>query len=163
MEGRKGGATVEDTEENKEGGREVIFFFSSRRRHTRYWRDWSSDVCSSDLKERKIFALTPPDLGTFMHNVIDEFSEAVDKSGLKWYEIEDKWCKDTVSEIVDRKAEESAGGIFTSSARYKYFTERLKRVLIKTILVIIEHLERSGFQPIGHEVGFGNEIGRAHV
>src|SRR5215217_8494358 len=28
---------------------EVFFFFSSRRRHTRYWRDWSSDVCSSDL------------------------------------------------------------------------------------------------------------------
>src|SRR5258707_4542774 len=27
----------------------VPFFFSSRRRHTRYWRDWSSDVCSSDL------------------------------------------------------------------------------------------------------------------
>src|SRR3712207_9092768 len=27
----------------------VCFFFSSRRRHTRYWRDWSSDVCSSDL------------------------------------------------------------------------------------------------------------------
>src|SRR3712207_9338947 len=26
-----------------------IFFFTSRRRHTRYWRDWSSDVCSSDL------------------------------------------------------------------------------------------------------------------
>src|SRR3712207_8668544 len=25
-------------------------FFSSRRRHTRYWRDWSSDVCSSDLQ-----------------------------------------------------------------------------------------------------------------
>src|SRR5947209_10555583 len=25
------------------------FFFSSRRRHTSYWRDWSSDVCSSDL------------------------------------------------------------------------------------------------------------------
>src|SRR5699024_11681255 len=26
------------------------FFFSSRRRHTRSKRDWSSDVCSSDLK-----------------------------------------------------------------------------------------------------------------
>src|SRR5258707_10058113 len=25
------------------------FFFLSRRRHTRYWRDWSSEVCSSDL------------------------------------------------------------------------------------------------------------------
>src|SRR5947209_17846628 len=30
---------------------QLIFFFSSRRRHTRYWRDWSSDVCSSDLLE----------------------------------------------------------------------------------------------------------------
>src|SRR3712207_4821608 len=27
----------------------IFIFFSSRRRHTRYWRDWSSDVCSSDL------------------------------------------------------------------------------------------------------------------
>src|SRR5258707_14394571 len=27
----------------------ICFFVSSRRRHTRYWRDWSSDVCSSDL------------------------------------------------------------------------------------------------------------------
>src|SRR3712207_2864717 len=27
----------------------IINFFSSRSRHTRYWRDWSSDVCSSDL------------------------------------------------------------------------------------------------------------------
>src|SRR5690606_40079644 len=27
------------------------FFFSSRRRHTRFSRDWSSDVCSSDLEQ----------------------------------------------------------------------------------------------------------------
>src|SRR5207245_6395336 len=27
------------------------FFFSSRRRHTRCYRDWSSDVCSSDLSQ----------------------------------------------------------------------------------------------------------------
>src|SRR5699024_1228454 len=29
-----------------------IFFFSSRRRHTRSKRDWSSDVCSSDLNNK---------------------------------------------------------------------------------------------------------------
>src|SRR3712207_2993938 len=28
----------------------LYVFFSSRRLHTRYWRDWSSDVCSSDLR-----------------------------------------------------------------------------------------------------------------
>src|SRR5947209_15560813 len=34
---------------NQEASDMENFFFSSRRRHTRYWRDWSSDVCSSDL------------------------------------------------------------------------------------------------------------------
>src|SRR5439155_18775854 len=30
-----------------------FFFFSSRRRHTRWPRDWSSDVCSSDLVSQR--------------------------------------------------------------------------------------------------------------
>src|SRR5690606_40467712 len=32
------------------------FFFSSRRRHTRFSRDWSSDVCSSDLQQQQTAA-----------------------------------------------------------------------------------------------------------
>src|SRR6266498_2291370 len=32
---------------------DLLFFFASRRRHTRCGRDWSSDVCSSDLKARR--------------------------------------------------------------------------------------------------------------
>src|SRR6266498_5455445 len=35
--------------------RVILFFFSSRRRHTRCGRDWSSDVCSSDLR----YSLSP--------------------------------------------------------------------------------------------------------
>src|SRR6266498_2509393 len=38
------------------------FFFSSRRRHTRCGRDWSSDVCSSDLLE----AWMPPGAHTIL-------------------------------------------------------------------------------------------------
>src|SRR5207253_7018261 len=37
----------------------MYFFFSSRRRHTRWPRDWSSDVCSSDLDGR-LFSLEEP-------------------------------------------------------------------------------------------------------
>src|SRR5436305_4434730 len=35
--------------EGSDGRCGLVFFFSSRRRHTRCGRDWSSDVCSSDL------------------------------------------------------------------------------------------------------------------
>src|SRR5690606_40391792 len=36
-----------------------LFFFSSRRRHTRFSRDWSSDVCSSDLSQFHLAGLEP--------------------------------------------------------------------------------------------------------
>src|SRR5207253_4031953 len=38
---------------------EIQFFFSSRRRHTRWPRDWSSDVCSSDLVAMNLLAGRP--------------------------------------------------------------------------------------------------------
>src|SRR2546421_8765776 len=40
-----------------------FFFFSSRRRHTRSDRDWSSDVCSSDLQELPIFNVSARNTG----------------------------------------------------------------------------------------------------
>src|SRR2546422_2124868 len=46
----------------EEGSAASLFFFSSRRRHTRCSRDWSSDVCSSDLRQGlyEVMALTSP-------------------------------------------------------------------------------------------------------
>src|SRR5947199_2239278 len=49
----------------------VFFFFSSRRRHTRCLSDWSSDVCSSDLRPR----VRPP---VISHRAGDEDPAAVD-------------------------------------------------------------------------------------
>src|SRR3712207_7139283 len=47
-----------------------MFFFSSRRRHTRYWRDWSSDVCSSDLRKREL--VDEVTIGLVKHSVAEE-------------------------------------------------------------------------------------------
>src|SRR5699024_6676031 len=44
-----------------------LFFFSSRRRHTRSKRDWSSDVCSSDLHK------TVPAVGVFRVDQVETF------------------------------------------------------------------------------------------
>src|SRR3989442_12956358 len=46
------------------------FFFSSRRRHTRCGRDWSSDVCSSDLRREtenfSMYSLIQIDMSEYM-------------------------------------------------------------------------------------------------
>src|SRR5699024_11467522 len=53
------GARVTLVDQAQEPGgsvRVLLFFFSSRRRHTRSKRDWSSDVCSSDLEAYRGFS-----------------------------------------------------------------------------------------------------------
>src|SRR5215208_3928641 len=53
-----------------------FFFFSSRRRHTRWPRDWSSDVCSSDLVGQ-IFANYQAALHLFEHAMMGGAGERV--------------------------------------------------------------------------------------
>src|SRR2546429_1224869 len=67
------------------------FFFSSRRRHTRCSRDWSSDVCSSDLfviiegeNLRKLFRLLKPDIilpsaDTIHTDIMDSYNQEKNK------------------------------------------------------------------------------------
>src|SRR3712207_8398715 len=59
------------------------FFFSIRRRHTRYWRDWSSDVCSSDLVPE---ARTP---AAFKDWVDAQFDPSVTWDDLAW--VREHW------------------------------------------------------------------------
>src|SRR3712207_8954046 len=62
-------------------------FFSSRRRHTIYWRDWSSDVCSSDLGGRwvQVSRLGNPLINELVipYNLKDKFNRTQPKDDLK--------------------------------------------------------------------------------
>src|SRR5690606_17631557 len=63
-----------------------IFFFSSRRRHTRFSRDWSSDVCSSDLVEF-MFSLLHFKKAGFITCILDEIDEIFPAAcqGIRWH------------------------------------------------------------------------------
>src|SRR5690606_39817938 len=50
-----------------------FLFFSSRRRHTRFSRDWSSDVCSSDLLRQIVLLNQGLDQLVFLKNAELEF------------------------------------------------------------------------------------------
>src|SRR6266542_7147700 len=54
----------------------MFFFFSSRRRHTRCYRDWSSDVCSSDLGRRSQRAPQTQALEANDYYLYDKLAEA---------------------------------------------------------------------------------------
>src|SRR5687768_6184833 len=71
------------------------FFFSSRRRHTRCSRDWSSDVCSSDLE---ILDTIVPDNPNKPYDIRDIIARVMDKG--TWEEIQSRWAQNVVIGIA---------------------------------------------------------------
>ncbi|HPA54687.1 MAG TPA: helicase-exonuclease AddAB subunit AddB [Bacillota bacterium] len=106
-------------------------------------------------KERPVMKMNAPDMGSFMHRVIDMFSRKVSESDLGWRHLEREWCAGEVSLIVDELVQDAAGKVFLSTNRYKYLAARLKRVLTRAVWLIAEHIKRSAFEPVGYEIGFG--------
>ncbi|MCM1567645.1 MAG: exodeoxyribonuclease V subunit gamma [Dehalobacter sp.] len=108
-----------------------------------------------EAKERKIYQFSPPDVGTFMHAVLERFSLEAAQQQISWREMERPWCREKVSEIVDEMLRKMQGSGLTSSQRYTSLALRLKRVITRAVWMIAEHLKRSGFEPLGYELGFG--------
>ncbi|ABN53249.1 MAG TPA: ATP-dependent helicase/deoxyribonuclease subunit B [Hungateiclostridium thermocellum] len=106
-------------------------------------------------KERQIYSLRPPDVGTFMHAVIEKFSRMVAKRNISWRDLDRDWCSEKVSEIVDEMLEKMQGSGIAASRRYTALTLRLKRVVARAVWLIAEHIRRSSFEPVAYEVGFG--------
>lgn len=107
-------------------------------------------------KERKIYMPSPMDVGTFLHGVIENFSKLVSEGDVSWREFSLDWCNQTVSNIVDVMLENMQGSIMSGSTRYLNLARRLKRVVVRAVWLIAEHIKRSSFEPIGYEMGFGD-------
>src|SRR5947209_20510627 len=95
----------------------LSFFFSSRRRHTRYWRDWSSDVCSSDLEgnhaawcrgllERGVYP--PPSQFEAWFPSLAHTDEQVDRSEERRVgkECRSRWSEDNLKEETHENGSE---------------------------------------------------------
>ena len=108
-------------------------------------------------RERKVFRLSPPDVGTFMHAVIERFSRMVSEGESSWRSLDREWCGAKVSEIVDEMLDKMQGSGIASSKRYTAMIVRLKRVVTRAVWLIAEHIRRSSFNPIEYEVGFGDQ------
>lgn len=108
-------------------------------------------------QERKIYDFSMPDLGTFLHEVLDEFANVLDKEAITFKDVDEKFTQDAITQIVEEKINGKTGYILNSSPRYKYMSNKLKRVLVKSVSIISEHVKRSKFNPVGHEVSFENK------
>ena len=108
------------------------------------------------LKEKDQLKMEAIDTGSFMHEVIDLFFKSLDENNLNLKEVTDEETLKIVSDIIRELLETSKYYIFSSSAKYRLLTRRLKKVVYKSICYIVYSLKYSDFKILGHEVEFSN-------
>lgn len=108
------------------------------------------------LKSKEEFKIDTIDTGSFMHEVIDEFFEAVQDENLKVKEMESTKIREFVDRIIEEKLSTAKYYIFSSTPKFKVLTNRLKKVVTKSIEYIVIGLKQSDFNIIGTEVEFSN-------
>ena len=106
------------------------------------------------LSEKDNFKINPVDTGTFMHDVIDTFFNNIKENSYNIKDLTDQQITELVEEIIDEKLGLNKNYIFTSSAKYKALSKRLKRVIFRSMKYIVDSLKYSKFDVLGNEVEF---------
>lgn len=107
-------------------------------------------------RDRKVYEFSAPDLGSFMHEILDEFTNKVKRERISWSELNSERCRSIVSDLIERKLIEDSNSILNSSKKYKYFTNRFKRVISKSVSVLAEQMRKGQFEIFSNEFQFGN-------
>ena len=109
-----------------------------------------------NLSEREEFKIQAIDTGTFMHDVIDSFFDKKKKKNMNVKTLETSDIDELIDEIVDEKLKIKRNYIFTSIPKYVVLVNRLRKVLKKSMIYIVDSLKYSDFEIMGHELEFKN-------
>ena len=109
-----------------------------------------------NLSEREEFKIQAIDTGTFMHDVIDGFFDKLQEKNINVKEIEAEEIEEIVDDIIEEKLELKKNYIFTSVPKYKVLASRLRKVVKKSIIYMVDSLKYSDFRVMGHEMEFKN-------
>ncbi|MCL6636046.1 MAG: PD-(D/E)XK nuclease family protein, partial [Peptococcaceae bacterium] len=107
------------------------------------------------LRDRPVYKLTPPDLGEFFHAALKSFGEELKEQGRDWGALSREECRRLADGAVDRLVPRFLNEILLSTARRRYLTGKLKRIVRRAALVLSEHARRGAFKPVGLEIAFG--------
>ena len=105
-------------------------------------------------KERRSAGFEAPEIGTFIHYLLENVTRDVMKRG-GYAAIAKEELRVMVQQYVDRYAEEAIGEYSSKSARFRYLFSRLRKAAWAMIENIADELSHSEFEPIAFELGFG--------
>ncbi len=106
-------------------------------------------------KQRRLYQISTPDLGSLFHDILADFSQALTKNNQDFKSIERKQLESIIETTVDNLAPKMGNEILTSSPKYQYLIKKLKRISKRAVWALCEHAKKGEFSPLGFEIGFG--------
>jgi len=106
-------------------------------------------------RERKEFSVKAPDIGELFHSSLLRFALKIEEHPEKWQGIERDECELIMDKIMEEILISSEGEVFSSNYRFRYLSQRLKRMGRRAAWIVSEHIKRGGFTPLGYEMRFG--------
>lgn len=109
------------------------------------------------LKEKDELKINFLDTGSFMHEVIDLFFKKLSDEDISIKDIKNEQIEYVVQEIINQLLSSTKYYKFSSTAKFKLLTNRLKKVVIQSIKYIVYTLKHSDFSILGHELEFSRK------
>lgn len=106
-------------------------------------------------KERKEYKVEKFDIGTLFHYSVERFARKLKKNKLNWHDLDRTVSDQLVEELAEELIPNFENNVLSSSHRYKYLSNKLKRVCKRAVWTLTEHIKKGKFEPHQHEFGFG--------
>ena len=106
------------------------------------------------LKERDEFSFEQADLGNVFHQVLEIFAGKLAENNYTWFDFPEEEGDRILKEALDACTMAYGETVLYSNARYEYMTERMYRILKRTIRTLKAQLREGDFVPASFEMSF---------
>ena len=110
-------------------------------------------------KERKAAGFDAPEIGTFLHYLLENVNREVKARG-GYGAVERAALRGLVRQYLEKYSEEQLGGCREKSARFRYLFSRLRTTAYAIVENVADELSQSDFVPLEFELGFGGRDGQ---
>lgn len=106
------------------------------------------------IEPRREFEISSLDVGSFMHEVLEEFSKYLFENNITWQSLllNEEW-NEKLDEVIEKKLNANLGNK-KQSIKYEILKEKLINTMKKVVKVIATSFNQSEFVPYGYEIEF---------
>ncbi len=111
-------------------------------------------------KERKVLKIGLNDIGSIMHNVLEEFIKTCAEEKINFKILTEEEIKARLSNITNAFCANILKGSAADTKANRYLLERIEKNLCRCALVLVKHFCIGSFEPVECELKFGTEGGK---